>query len=70
MIILGKLGRDEGRFNGPPAGDGATEVGRPGYHDADGTANDELPPRLGQFVDSVAPLSSEPHLHALRPEPG
>ena len=45
MIILGKLGRDEGRFNGPPAGDGATEAGRPGYHDVDGTPSDELPQR-------------------------
>lgn len=43
--LVGKLGRDEGKEQGPPPGDGA-DLG--GGTDMEGTAPDELPPRPGE----------------------
>jgi hypothetical protein len=46
---IGKLGSDEGKHTGPPAGDGASSVGGmvAGGTDIEGTPPDALPQRPG-----------------------
>jgi len=46
ITLLKRFGVSEGRRTGPLPGDGASSIG--GFHDADGTPNDVLPPPPGE----------------------
>lgn len=69
MLSIGKLGQDEGKHTGPPAGDGADVAHTP---DTDGTPGDELPDIRLRFAseDKFAPHAAHGPSRQTKPGAG